>query len=543
MPKGIYSHLYCTIDKEKEFTPTTHQQETLKKFLESKYRGMLLYHKLGSGKTCTAITIADTMLEKKMVKHIYVLSPGSLRSGWKKEYCGFCGKDSKALSNDYTFITINYAVGKNLPDFDGTLVIIDEVHNLINGAKNRSLHMSMIYDKLRTSNCRILALSGTPIINYIYEFAILGNLLKPGEFPEVRQSGVVDTFAFEKLFNKLEDGTVKAKNPTKIRRLMEGIISYYPGSTKEFVPEIFYMEPIKVQMSEKQEINYWKKDIQEKKSQHPPDETLKVTDPAKYEKLRKLYIQAKKNLLTRRASNFYYPEVDEKLKDLPVSEGGWVDEEALENASLWKLYSPKIVAVLVNIITHIDQKHLLFTYFKKKAGVNIIKTLLDRCGIKSAVFSGDLTDQERQSMLRRFNSDDNIYGEKIRILLVTEAGAEGISVYNVRHMHVLESSDRINKTIQAIGRVARFMSHASLPLEERNVKVWRYWSVASDLPITVKVKIYHPNGDTEEVEKTITNKESIDERLYKKGVVLVREIDSFLDLLKQSSVTYWKEEE
>lgn len=537
MPKGIYN-VKCTEDKKGTFTPTKHQLDTLQAFLNSKYKGMLLYHKLGSGKTCTSIMIADAMLKEKKVNKIFVLTPGSLRSGWLEEYCQLCGDDKKTLEDKYTFITYNYHVGNNLPDFNNSLVIIDEVHNLINGSKNKSTHPTLIYDKILKSNCRILALSGTPIYNFIYEFALLGNLLKPdGSFPEIRKKTGTDTHIFMNLFKIEENGTLNPKNTTTMKRKLDGIISYYPGAGEEYVPKIIEVQPIKVQMTHPQEMNYWEKKIQEEKLSKPPRESLKYEKPELYKQLQQLYVMAKKNILSRKASNFFYPEEINDIPDMPKHLNGWIDKKIFSNGQLTKIYSTKFAAFLTNLVAHLSKKHVVFTFFKDKAGVYLIKNILNMCGISSEIFSGDLDDSQRKNLLRRFNSPKNKDGDIIRVLLVTEAGAEGISILEARHMHILESSNRMIRTIQAIGRVARYKSHTRLPLKERNIKVWRYWSVASPDEITIQKQITNRDGEKEKINQIITNKKAIDEILYENGMKTITSINSFLKLLENNSVT------
>lgn len=539
MPRGIYNGLRCTTTRTVKFGPTKHQEETVNAFLKSPYKGMLLYHELGSGKTCTSIVIADRMLAEGTIDRVFIFTPGSLRDGWVNEYCKVCGADSDILKNDYTFITYNYSV-KTIPDLSNSLVIIDEVHNLINGVKNRSKYPTMIYDTLLKTECRVLALSGTPVYNYIYEFAFLMNLIKPGVFKDIRKGNELDTVSFTDYFITDEDGTLTPKNPTKIRRMFEGVISYYPGAGEEYVPKIEQMPPIKVYMSKNQEKNYWANHMQELKFILPPDENIKKKFPDRYEILKRLYIMARKNILTRSASNFYYPKDCLLLPDVVAKNGGWIEKTRFQNGELNEIYSPKIAAVLTNIVAHLNQKHVLFTFFKAKAGAYLVKSILSMCGIRAEIFSGDLDDYKRRSLLKRFNSEKNMYGDYIRVLIVTEAGAEGISVLEARHMHILESSPRMSKTIQSIGRVARYKSHLRLPLEERTVKVWKYWSVVEHRDVKITVTIMDRDG----VEKTITTiihaTETIDEILYEKGMKTVRGVNSFLDLLKKISVTSYE---
>ena len=87
MPQGVYSNFKCT-EKHGVFTPQAHQEFVREYFIKSPYKGLLLYHRLGSGKTCSSIIIGDALLKLKNIKTVYVLSPGSLRQGWIKEYCG-----------------------------------------------------------------------------------------------------------------------------------------------------------------------------------------------------------------------------------------------------------------------------------------------------------------------------------------------------------------------------------------------------------------------------------------------------------------------
>ena len=61
MPRGIYTNIRCNEGNHPEFFPQEHQNELLDYFINKlKYKGMLAYHRLGSGKTCSSILISDT---------------------------------------------------------------------------------------------------------------------------------------------------------------------------------------------------------------------------------------------------------------------------------------------------------------------------------------------------------------------------------------------------------------------------------------------------------------------------------------------------
>ena len=88
------------------------------------------------------------------------------------------------IKNKYTFISYNGLTQKlitelNKKTFNNSFVIIDEIHNLISRIVNGSKLARGIYNNLMTSeNCKLVLLSGTPIINNPYEIATLLNLVR-----------------------------------------------------------------------------------------------------------------------------------------------------------------------------------------------------------------------------------------------------------------------------------------------------------------------------------------------------------------------------
>lgn len=223
-------------------------QKIVREYLltETPYRGLLLYHGLGSGKTCSSIAVAESLLSTKKV---YIMLPASLAENYKGEIrkCGdpiyaydqhwevrkitkpedrVEGKamgisdaflDTKGeyyvttagepnfrglpltiqkgvtsqiddiLSQRFTFINYNGISSSNIDtilppenttQFDDCVVIIDEAHNLINYAVNNTIRRRL-YDRIyNAKNCKVVCLSGTPVINKPQEIAYLMNLLR-----------------------------------------------------------------------------------------------------------------------------------------------------------------------------------------------------------------------------------------------------------------------------------------------------------------------------------------------------------------------------
>ena len=241
------------------FTPLTHQS-LVKDYLNitTPYRGLLLFHGLGSGKTCSSIGIIEGL---KYDKKILILTPASLMKNYKVQLqkCGdqifksnnfwyfkelnprsdlqliteihkltavplsFIKRNRgvwlidpsrkpnfndlsedeksqlqeqimKSIENKYQFIKYNgqlkltnffnkFTKNETINPFDHSVVVIDEVHNFISGIVNKfnkpnSISMKLYHLLMDAEDCRIILLSGTPIINYPNEIAVMMNILR-----------------------------------------------------------------------------------------------------------------------------------------------------------------------------------------------------------------------------------------------------------------------------------------------------------------------------------------------------------------------------
>ena len=244
----------CDKRSTEDFEILTHQR-VVRDYLNlySPYRGLIIYHGLGSGKTCTSIAVAEGM---KSEKQIIVMTPASLKSNFFSELkkCGddiyrknqkwikvqvtqkkdasqikkIIGLDEEYILENgvwlgkktgdgnkfedltpaeqievdkqldlmirkkYNDINYNGLNGRKLNEltdngkinpFDNKVVIIDEVHNfvsrIVNKVKKPDSLSYRLYDYLMSAqNVKIVFLTGTPIINYPNEIAILFNMLR-----------------------------------------------------------------------------------------------------------------------------------------------------------------------------------------------------------------------------------------------------------------------------------------------------------------------------------------------------------------------------
>jgi superfamily II DNA or RNA helicase len=69
---------------------------------------------------------------------------------------------------------------------------------------------------------------------------------------------------------------------------------------------------------------------------------------------------------------------------------------------------------------------------------------------------------------------ENIDGNKIKVIIISEAGAEGIDFKFIRQVHILEPWWNLSAIEQIIGRAVRNCSHKDLDLTYRNVQIYLY---------------------------------------------------------------------
>ena len=90
--------------KQKSFSLMVHQQ-IVRDYMNvySPYRGLLLYHGLGAGKTCASIGIAEGL---KDVKQVIIMTPASLRMNYVSEL-KHCGDPIYKINQYWEFIETN----------------------------------------------------------------------------------------------------------------------------------------------------------------------------------------------------------------------------------------------------------------------------------------------------------------------------------------------------------------------------------------------------------------------------------------------------
>jgi hypothetical protein len=82
--------------------------------------------------------------------------------------------------------------------------------------------------------------------------------------------------------------------------------------------------------------------------------------------------------------------------------------------------------------------------------------------------------------LKNLTDEDNKNGEKIKVVLISMTGSEGIDFKNLRQVHILEPWYNLSLIEQVIGRGVRTCSHKQLPFIERNVEIFLYGTIMAN---------------------------------------------------------------
>lgn len=113
-----------------------------------------------------------------------------------------------------------------------------------------------------------------------------------------------------------------------------------------------------------------------------------------------------------------------------------------------------------------------------------------RFAAKYAMFTGDkqLSPDNRAEL--EALTTDNEHGQRIKVVIISKAGSEGIDFKNVRQVHIMEPWYNMNRIEQIIGRAVRNCSHSDLPFVERNVQLFLYGTLLSASPDTESADLY-----------------------------------------------------
>jgi hypothetical protein len=92
--------------------------------------------------------------------------------------------------------------------------------------------------------------------------------------------------------------------------------------------------------------------------------------------------------------------------------------------------------------------------------------------------------------IKMLTNEDNLNGSKIKVVLISQTGAEGLDLKYIRQIHILEPWYNMNRIEQIIGRGVRTCSHKALPFAKRNVELYLYGSLLRDGGVEETADLY-----------------------------------------------------
>ena len=97
---------------------------------------------------------------------------------------------------------------------------------------------------------------------------------------------------------------------------------------------------------------------------------------------------------------------------------------------------------------------------------------------KYSMITGDPRISPNNSFeMKALTNEDNKDGQYVKIVLVTQAGSEGLDYKFLRQVHIMEPWYNMSRIEQLIGRAVRNFSHKILSFEKRNVEIFMYGTI------------------------------------------------------------------
>lgn len=434
-----------------------------------------------------------------------------------------------------------------IENLNNTVIIIDEAHNVT----NNDVYLALEKVLSVSINYRLVLLTGTPIYDNPREIAEISNLLNlnhpdnllpirndlfKGEAPLMEKvEKFVDTKSetgeSENALH-LKGGVINITNygKQKLIRALKGKVSYLRANTETFPDKIEIgiqlndkvgnIKIVPCEMSDYQYSVYnnalssdlktdTKYDFSTIVQNIEANENLNESIEANVSKSSSLY----KN--SSDASTFVYPNgkygKDGFLECFEMDKNKFRIKSEYKNILTTDLekFSGKLNTLLKNV-NDSDGNVFIYSNYVNFGGTGLIRQLLLNNGYyeykgksyieenpshqyKSFIMYDDSTNIETRERQRQIlNSKDNRNGKYIKIIIGSPVLSEGITLKNIRQVHILEPSWNMSRINQIVGRAIRNHSHDDLEPDKRNVEIYKYCSVKTELEPIQDLKGEYP---------------------------------------------------
>jgi len=490
--------------------PSKYQLQPQQKFLpeylydnKKNINGLLIYHRIGSGKTCTAINIAEKF---KKTYNIIIILPAALIGNFKDELISNCPGENIYITEsennrlkDTEYNSVEYKEIMNKVDerikkyytiysyhkfvelvqekkikLKNSVLIIDEIQNMISMTGTFYRTLKSIIDKTDQDSIKVFLLSATPMFDRPVEIALTLNLLRPKTLLPV---GIDFNNEFISA-NKDESGiNYRAIHLKKFKELTTNLISYYRGAPPQTFPQMEF-KVVRCNMHEFQYKSYLT-------SLSKLDDNIKGF----FKDVDLLKLPADFFLGPRMVSNVAFP--NKSIGDVGFSS---FKDNKLQLQTVEK-YSIKFYKIFKKIKKS-EGPVFVYSNFKEVGGLKSFIQFIEYHGFKNyktfgegskrySVWSGDEPHHVKEEIKHIYNQKDNYDGSKIKIMLGSPSIKEGVSLLRVEQIHILEPYWNLSRIQQIIGRGIRFCSHKDMPKSKQIVNVYLYLAthIKEDLSI------------------------------------------------------------
>ena len=177
------------------------------------------------------------------------------------------------------------------------------------------------------------------------------------------------------------------------------------------------------------------------------------------------------------------------------------------------------------IIPYLDKNYSIKSFLKDSSKKEILRNVVNSAwNYVPATIVGKL---------KKIAPNNNM-GEIIKVFMITSSGAEGISLKNVRYVHITEPYWHPVRIEQVIGRARRICSHQALPVELRTVTVFLYLMTLSETQLKDDKSLRLRQNDKSRLDdaKPVTT----DEALYEIASIKETIAANILTAVKEASI-------
>jgi hypothetical protein len=281
------------------------------------------------------------------------------------------------------------------------------------------------------------------------------------------------------------------------------------------------------------------------------------------------------NSITDADKNTYAKRIENALNQINVIDDETTRSKYLTGTTLRNL-SPKFYSILENISNKDNRGlHLLYSHFRTIEGIGLMKLILLANGFAEfkiqksgdmwdivddeqdkgkptfVLYTGTETAEEKEIIRNVYNGDwgivpinitnklkeraeNNVYGEIIKVFMITSSGAEGINLKNTRFVHVVEPYWHMVRVEQVVGRARRICSHQELPEELRTVQVYLYITTFSKEQQKDEKNIELRIRDVSRIDRVTPV--TTDETLYEIASIKQRINNQILQAVKETAI-------